>query len=41
MIEAINGSRLSRLLELAIQLNWNHYNGRRMLQMELLDWRTV
>ncbi|HVT72410.1 MAG TPA: single-stranded-DNA-specific exonuclease RecJ [Lacunisphaera sp.] len=26
-------------LELAIQLNWNHYNGRRMLQMELLDWR--
>ena len=28
-------------LELAIQLNWNHYNGRRMLQMELLDWRIV
>ena len=28
-------------LELAIQLNWNHYNGRRMLQMELLDWRTA
>ena len=27
------------LLELAIQLNWNHYNGRRLLQMELLDWR--
>ena len=26
-------------LELAIQLNWNHYNGRRILQMELLDWR--
>jgi single-stranded-DNA-specific exonuclease len=26
-------------LELAIQLNWNHYNGRRTLQMELLDWR--
>ncbi|HKB56590.1 MAG TPA: single-stranded-DNA-specific exonuclease RecJ [Lacunisphaera sp.] len=26
-------------LELAIQLNWNYYNGRRMLQMELLDWR--
>ena len=26
-------------LELAIQLNWNHYNGRRLLQMELLDWR--
>jgi len=27
------------LLELAIQLNWNHYNGRKILQMELLDWR--
>jgi single-stranded-DNA-specific exonuclease len=26
-------------LELAVQLNWNFYNGRRMLQMELLDWR--
>jgi len=28
-------------LELAVQLNWNHYNGRRSLQMELLDWRPV
>jgi len=27
------------MLELAIQLNWNYYNGRRLLQMELLDWR--
>jgi len=26
-------------LELAIQLNWNHYNGRRILQLELHDWR--
>jgi len=26
-------------LELAVQLNWNHYNGRRTLQLELLDWR--
>jgi len=26
-------------LELAIQLNWNHYNGRRTLQLELMDWR--
>lgn len=26
-------------LELAVQLNWNTYNGRRTLQMELLDWR--
>lgn len=26
-------------LELAVQLNWNYYNGRRTLQMELLDWR--
>jgi single-stranded-DNA-specific exonuclease len=26
-------------LEMAVQLNWNHYNGRKTLQMELLDWR--
>lgn len=26
-------------LELAIQLNWNHFGGRKTLQMELLDWR--
>lgn len=26
-------------LEMAVQLNWNHYNGRRTLQIELLDWR--
>ena len=26
-------------LELAVQLNWNHYNGRKVLQVELLDWR--
>ncbi len=26
-------------LELAVQLNWNHFNGRKMLQLELLDWR--
>lgn len=28
-------------LEMAVQLNWNHYNGRRTLQMELLDWRAA
>ncbi|HEX2860147.1 MAG TPA: single-stranded-DNA-specific exonuclease RecJ [Lacunisphaera sp.] len=28
-------------LEFAVQLNWNHYNGRRTLQMELLDWRAA
>ncbi|MDP2136757.1 MAG: DHHA1 domain-containing protein, partial [Candidatus Didemnitutus sp.] len=28
-------------LEMAVQLNWNHYNGRKMLQLELLDWRRV
>ena len=28
-------------LELAVQLNWNHFNGRRTIQMELLDWRPV
>ncbi len=26
-------------LELAVQLNWNHFGGRKMLQIELLDWR--
>jgi single-stranded-DNA-specific exonuclease len=26
-------------LELAVELNWNHHNGRRTLQMELIDWR--
>src|SRR5690606_15595810 len=26
-------------LEFAIQLNWNHFGGRKTLQMELLDWR--
>lgn len=28
-------------LEMAVQLNWNNYNGTRTLQLELLDWRTV
>ncbi|WP_438483537.1 single-stranded-DNA-specific exonuclease RecJ [Oleiharenicola lentus] len=26
-------------IEVAVQLNWNYYNGRRLLQIELLDWR--
>jgi single-stranded-DNA-specific exonuclease len=26
-------------LELVVQLNWNHYNGRKVLQLELQDWR--
>ncbi len=26
-------------IEMAVQLNWNSYNGRRTLQIELLDWR--
>lgn len=28
-------------LEMAVQMNWNNYNGRRYLQIELLDWRPV
>ncbi len=28
-------------LELAVQLNWNHFNGRKSLQLELQDWRRV
>jgi single-stranded-DNA-specific exonuclease len=26
-------------VDLAFELVWNHFNGRRLLQMELLDWR--
>lgn len=28
-------------IEMAVQLNWNNYNGRRYLQIELLDWRAA
>jgi single-stranded-DNA-specific exonuclease len=27
-------------LDLAVELTWNHYNGRKLLQMELIDWRS-
>ncbi|MFI5336012.1 MAG: single-stranded-DNA-specific exonuclease RecJ [Opitutales bacterium] len=30
---------VGRPLELVVQLNWNHYNGRKILQLELQDWR--
>ena len=26
-------------LDLVVQINWNHYNGRKTLQLELHDWR--
>lgn len=26
-------------LDLAVQLRWNHFNGRQLLQLELVDWR--
>jgi single-stranded-DNA-specific exonuclease len=26
-------------LDLAVEITWNHYNGRRLLQLELIDWR--
>ncbi|HEY3756748.1 MAG TPA: single-stranded-DNA-specific exonuclease RecJ [Opitutaceae bacterium] len=26
-------------LDLALELHWNHFNGRRLLQVELMDWR--
>ena len=26
-------------LDLAVQLHWNHFNGRKLLQIELVDWR--
>jgi len=28
-------------LDLAIELHWNHFNGRKLLQVELVDWRTA
>ena len=28
-------------LEMAVQLNWNHYAGRKTLQLELQDWRRI
>ena len=26
-------------LDLAVEIAWNHYNGRKLLQLELIDWR--
>lgn len=26
-------------LDLAFKMNWNHFNGRKLLQLELIDWR--
>lgn len=26
-------------LDLAVQINWNHFNDRKLLQLELIDWR--
>jgi single-stranded-DNA-specific exonuclease len=31
---------VDRPVDLAVQLGWNVYNDRKLLQMELLDWRT-
>lgn len=28
-----------RVLELAVELKWNHFNGRKLLQVGLIDWR--
>ena len=30
---------VGRPLDLAVELKWNHYNGRRLLQLGLIDWR--
>ncbi|MDO8542988.1 MAG: single-stranded-DNA-specific exonuclease RecJ [Opitutaceae bacterium] len=30
---------LNKLLDLAVELKWNHFNGRRLLQVALIDWR--
>jgi single-stranded-DNA-specific exonuclease len=26
-------------LDLAVELKWNHFNGRKLLQVGLIDWR--
>ena len=26
-------------IDLAVQLRWNHFNNRKLLQLELVDWR--
>jgi single-stranded-DNA-specific exonuclease len=26
-------------IDLAVELKWNHFNGRKLLQLVLLDWR--
>jgi single-stranded-DNA-specific exonuclease len=26
-------------LELAVELKWNHFNNRKLLQLGLIDWR--
>jgi single-stranded-DNA-specific exonuclease len=28
-------------LDLAVELNWNFFNNRKMLQLELIDWRSA
>jgi single-stranded-DNA-specific exonuclease len=28
-------------LDLAAELTWNHYNDRKLLQLQLIDWRTA
>jgi single-stranded-DNA-specific exonuclease len=28
-------------LNLAVKLNWNYFNDRKMLQLELIDWRVA
>lgn len=28
-------------LDLALELHWNHFNGRRLLQVELVDWKSA
>jgi single-stranded-DNA-specific exonuclease len=30
---------IGRRVDLAVELGWNHFNGRKLLQLELLDWR--
>lgn len=30
---------LGRALDLAVELKWNHFNGRKLLQLALIDWR--
>lgn len=32
---------MAKPVDLAVKLTWNHFNGRKLLQLELIDWRAA